>query len=219
MKKISIIALLLGFSIGYPQEIQNPKLWFYQPSSDMEENALPIAYARLAAMIYDNVDKQLIQLNEHTMRSGSPNRNDNPAALKALPSIRKLIFEGKHKQTQKLANQTIFIKKSHGQMFQHVGNLNLVFDGCENFTNYDRELAIQKAAANAAFTVGDVSFTCEAFASFTNRVSAMRIAESKSGSLYFATIFTSLQEKKTLAKGENPNPSYFLIETLATIIS
>jgi alpha-L-fucosidase 2 len=29
-------------------------------------------------MVYGNVEKETIQLNEHTVWSGSPNRNDNP---------------------------------------------------------------------------------------------------------------------------------------------
>jgi alpha-L-fucosidase 2 len=199
MKKISIIVLFLGFSIAYPQEIQNLKLWYNQPSGDIWENALPIGNGRLGAMIYGNVDKEIIQLNEHTLWSGSPNRNDNPAALEALPEIRKLIFDGKHKEAEKLANQSIISKKSHGQMFQPLGNLNLVFDGHENYTNYYRELDIEKAVAKTTYTVGDVTFTREIFASLTDRVIVMRIAASKAGSLSFAADFTSPQEKKTFS--------------------
>ena len=112
MKKTFIIILFLAFSTGFSQKSQNLKLWYNQPSGDIWENALPIGNGRLGAMIYGNVDKEIIQLNEHTLWSGSPNRNDNPAALEALPEIRKLIFEGKHKDAEKLANQNIITKKS-----------------------------------------------------------------------------------------------------------
>ena len=173
MKKTFIIILFLAFSTGYSQKSQNLKLWYNQPSSDIWENALPIGNGRLGAMIYGNVDKEIIQLNEHTLWSGSPNRNDNPAALEALPEIRKLIFEGKHKDAEKLANQNIITKKSHGQMFQPLGNLNLVFDGHENYTNYNRELDIERAVAKTTYTVGDVTYTRETFASLTDRVIVM----------------------------------------------
>lgn len=199
MKKVFIILLILGFSTGYSQEIQGLKLWYSKPSGDIWENALPIGNGRLGAMIYGNTDKEIIQLNEHTLWSGSPNRNDNPAALEALPEIRKLIFEGKHKEAEKLANQSIITKKSHGQMFQPLGNLNIVFDGHENYTNYYRELDIEKAVAKTTYTVGDVTYTREAFASLTDRVIVMRISASKAGSLSFVADFTSPQEKKTFA--------------------
>lgn len=199
MKQIFLIVLFFGTSFGYSQQNQKLKLWYNQPSGDVWENALPIGNGRLGAMIYGNVDKEIIQLNEHTLWSGSPNRNDNPAALEALPEIRKLIFEGKHKEAEKLANQAIISKKSHGQMFQPVGNLNLVFDGHENYTNYYRELDIEKAVAKTTYTVGDVTYIRETFASLTDRVIVMRISASKTGSLSFTANYTSPQVKKDFA--------------------
>ncbi|RZJ88948.1 MAG: hypothetical protein EOO20_12245, partial [Chryseobacterium sp.] len=47
-------------------------------------------------MIYGNPASELIKLNESTVWSGGPNRNDNPKALAALPEVRRLIFEGKY---------------------------------------------------------------------------------------------------------------------------
>src|SRR6186713_3619189 len=83
------------------------KLWYNKPSGKVWENALPIGNGRLGAMIYGNVEQETIQLNEHTLWSGSPNRNDNPLALDSLEKIRQLIFEGKQKDAEKLANKTI----------------------------------------------------------------------------------------------------------------
>jgi alpha-L-fucosidase 2 len=199
MKKIVLITLLFGTSFGYSQQNQKLKLWYNQPSGEVWENALPIGNGRLGAMIFGNVTNEIIQLNEHTLWTGSPNRNDNPAALEALPEIRKLIFEGKHKDAEKLANQAIITKKSHGQMFQPVGNLNLVFDGHENYTNYHRELDIEKAVAKTTYTVGDVTYTRETFASLTDRVIVMKISASKAGCLSFSANYTSPQVKKNFA--------------------
>ncbi|MBC7846693.1 MAG: glycoside hydrolase N-terminal domain-containing protein [Flavobacterium sp.] len=203
MKKTSIIILLLGFSIGYSQEIQNLKLLYNQPSGDIWENALPIGNGRLGAMIYGNVETETIQLNEHTVWSGSPNNNDNPLALEALPEIRKLIFEGKHKEAEKLANQAIITKKSHGQIFQPVGNLNLVFDGQENYTNYHRELDIEKAVAKTTYNVGNITYTRETFASLSDRVIVMRISASKPNNLSFTAKYTSPYEKKNFSTTPN----------------
>lgn len=203
MKKITVIILLLGFSIGFSQETHNLKLWYNKPSGDIWENALPIGNGRLGAMIYGNVATETIQLNEHTVWSGSPNNNDNPLALEALPEIRKLIFEGKHKEAEKLANETIITKKSHGQMFQPVGNLNLVFDGHKNYTNYYRELDIEKAIAKTTYTVGDITYTRETFASLSDRVIVMRISASKVGSLSFTVNYTSPYKKKNFSTTPN----------------
>ncbi|HRA71924.1 MAG TPA: glycoside hydrolase family 95 protein, partial [Flavobacterium sp.] len=209
MKKVSILIFIFCFSISYSQENQSLKLWYNQPSGEIWENALPIGNGRLGAMIYGNVDKEIIQLNEHTLWSGSPNRNDNPDALQALPEIRKLIFEGKHKEAEKLANQNIITKKSNGQMFQPLGNLILVFEGHENYTNYYRELDIEKAVAKTTYTVGDVSYNRETFASLTDRVIVMRISASKAGSLSFKVNYTSPQKQKTFTTTPNNDLTIF----------
>jgi alpha-L-fucosidase 2 len=124
------------------------KLWYDQPSGTTWENALPIGNGRLGAMVYGNVDTEIIQLNEHTLWSGGPNRNDNPLALDSLSEIRKLIFDGQQKEAERMANRVILSKRSHGQMFEPAGDLHLTFNGHEVFTNYYRELDIEKRCKN-----------------------------------------------------------------------
>src|SRR5690349_12537555 len=110
---------------GVSQSRSPLKLWYDKPSGTTWENALPIGNGRLGAMVYGNVSEEIIQLNEHTVWSGSPNRNDNPLAKDSLARIRELIYQGKHKEAERLANKVIISKKSHGQMFQPVGDLRL----------------------------------------------------------------------------------------------
>ena len=174
------------------------KLWYKQPSGKTWENALPIGNGRLGAMVYGNVETETLQLNEHTLWTGGPNRNDNPLALDSLAIIRQLIFEGKQKKAQEIANRVIITKKSHGQMFQPVGNLQLSFDGHENYTNYYRELDIEKAVTKTSYSVGSVSYTREAFASFPDRVIVMRLTSDKPGSISFTASFTTRQAKATV---------------------
>ncbi|MES2797977.1 MAG: glycoside hydrolase family 95 protein, partial [Bacteroidota bacterium] len=164
---------------------QNLKLWYKKPAGKVWENALPIGNGRLGAMIYGNVEKEIIQLNEHTVWSGSPNRNDNPEALAALSEIRHLIFEGNHKEAENLANKAIITKKSHGQMFQPVGSLNLTFEGHENHSDYYRELDIEKAISKTTYVVDGITYSREALASFADRVIVMRLSTNKAGSLSF----------------------------------
>src|SRR6186713_1835796 len=100
MKKFFFIFLLFGETICFSQTRPGLKLWYNTPSGATWENALPIGNGRLGAMVYGNVEHETIQLNEHTVWSGSPNRNDNPAALASLPEIRQLIFSGKQKDAE-----------------------------------------------------------------------------------------------------------------------
>lgn len=174
---------------------QNLKLWYRQPAGATWENALPIGNGRLGAMVYGNVSRETIQLNEHTLWSGSPNRNDNQMALDSLGVLRQLIFDGKYKEAESLANKVIITKKSHGQMFQPLGDLQLVFEGHEQYTDYYRELDIEKALARTTYTVNGINYRREAMASFTDRVIVVRLSADKKASISFTTFFKTQQPK------------------------
>jgi alpha-L-fucosidase 2 len=193
MKSLLQFCLVLVCFSGYAQNNGELKLWYNTPSGTTWENALPIGNGRLGAMVYGNVEKEIIQLNEHTVWSGSPNRNDNPEALAALSEIRKLILEGKYKEAEKLAGKAIISKKSHGQMFQPVGNLELLFNGHENYVDYYRELDIERAIAKTSYMVGGVTFVREAMASLPDRVIVLRLTASKPNSISFVATLSTPQ--------------------------
>jgi alpha-L-fucosidase 2 len=204
MRAFLCLFLLTLSTAGFAQNKTALKLWYNKPAEKIWESALPIGNGRLGAMIYGNVPQETIQLNEHTVWSGSPNRNDNPNALAVLPEIRQLIFDGKQKEAEQLANKSILTKKSHGQMFQPVGNLMLTFDGHDTYTNYYRELDIERAVAKTSYTIGDVTYTREVLASFPDNVVVMQLTASKPGKLSFSASFSTQQKpseiKTTTAK-------------------
>lgn len=197
MKNFFLTALLLLSLAAYSQTSKNLKLWYKQPAGNTWENALPIGNGRQGAMIYGNVEKETIQLNEHTVWTGSPNRNDNPDALAALPEIRKLIFDGQQKEAEKLANKAIITKKSHGQMFEPVGSLHLAFEGHDKFTDYYRELDIERAVSKTSYKVGDITYTREAIASLPDRVVVMQLTTNKPGTLSFTAFYSTPQPNAT----------------------
>ncbi|RYF57214.1 MAG: glycoside hydrolase family 95 protein, partial [Cytophagaceae bacterium] len=184
MKYIVYPWLLLLASTGFSQS-PSLKLWYREPAGSVWENALPVGNGRLGAMVYGNVEKDIIQLNEHTLWSGSPNRNDNPAALASLPEIRRLIFAGQQKEAERLANQTIITKQSNGQIFQPLGNLNLTFPGHKQVAYYRRELDIEQAIARTTYRIGSVIYTREVLASLPDQVIVVRLQASRSGQLTF----------------------------------
>ena len=190
--------LLCIISRGVSQTASTLKLWYNKPSGAVWENALPIGNGQLGAMVYGNVEKETIQLNEHTVWSGSPNRNDNPESLAALPEIRRLIFEGRQKEAEQLANKAILSKKSHGQMFEPVGDLHLTFHGHDNYVNYYRELDIERAVAKTTYIVGDITYTREVMASLADRIVVMHLTASKPQSLSFDVTFATPQPKTTI---------------------
>lgn len=199
MRLLFCLFLLAYSTTGFGQSRQPLKLWYDKPSGKTWENALPVGNGRLGGMVYGNVVDETIQLNESTLWSGGPNRNDNPDALAALPEIRRLIFEGKQKEAEKLANKAIITKKSHGQMFQPAGELHLAFTGHDNFQNYYRELDIARAVAKTTYEVNGVKFTREVMASFPDQVMVVRLTADKPGKLSFIASYSTLHTKKQIA--------------------
>lgn len=199
MKQVILILWLLPVFTSYSQQQPGLKLWYKQPSGKTWENALPVGNGRLGAMVYGNVDTETIQLNEHTLWSGGPNRNDNAEALASLPEIRKLIFEGRQKEAEELANKTIISTTSHGQMFEPLGSLQLSFDGHNQYDHYYRDLDLERAVATTSYTVNGITYTRQALASLPDRVIVIRLTASKPGSISFKAAFSTPQPKAVVS--------------------
>ncbi|NID12089.1 glycoside hydrolase family 95 protein [Fibrivirga algicola] len=193
-----VFFLLIITTASFAQTKSPLKLWYNKPSGQTWENALPVGNGRLGAMVYGNVPRETIQLNEHTVWSGSPNRNDNPDALAALPEVRRLIFDGKQKEAEQLANKAMLSKKSQGQMFQPVGSLHLTFDGHEKYTSYYRDLDIERAVAKTTYTVNGVTYTREVLASMPDQVLVVRLTASQPGKLSFKASYSTPQANSVL---------------------
>lgn len=168
------------------------RLWYRTPAGDVWENALPIGNGRLGAMVYGNVAEDIVQLNEHTLWSGGPHRNDNPLALDSLPLLRSLIFEKRYKEAERLANRVIMSKGAQGQMFQPAGNLLLRWNHPGGYTRYYRALDIEKATTTTRYEAGGITYTRTAIASLTQRVVAVHLTASKPGSISFEALLQGI---------------------------
>lgn len=192
MKK-TMLLVLAGFLPLISSAQQPLKLWYRQPAGNIWTAALPVGNGFLGGMVFGNPAEEVIQLNEGTVWTGSPNRNDNPDALAALPRIRQLVFDGKYEEAQALAGEKVETRTSNGQMYQPVGNLHLAFPGHEQFGNYYRELDIDKAIATTTYTVNGIQYTREVFASIPAKTIIVRLSTSKPGTLDFSAYLTTLQ--------------------------
>lgn len=183
------------------QEDSNLKLWYEKPAKQWVE-ALPVGNGRLGAMVYGDPNNEVIQLNENTLWAGQPYRNDKAGAKEALVDIRKLIFHGKYKDAMDLANKKMF-GGPNGMSCQTVGNLRLKFPGHESYTNYSRELDLEKALVNSHFQVKGVNYSTNVFSSFPDQVIIARISADKSGSINFSATMDRPSKVKITSKGNN----------------
>jgi len=176
-------------------------LWYAQPAKAWTE-ALPVGNGRLGAMIYGNPAREELQLNEETVWGGSPHSNANPNALKSLAEVRRLIFEGKNMEAEKIINRD-FLAASHGMPYQTIGSLFLDFAGHENFSAFRRELDISQAVATTSYQVDGVTFTRQVYASFVDNVIVMKITADKKGALNFTASCKSPMKIFSVKKNGN----------------
>src|SRR5882757_4533580 len=203
MKKwwVTVIFYCLA-SISFAQD-SLLKLWYDKPAGGIWEAALPLGNGRLAAMVYGNTDSECIKLNESSVWSGGPNRNDNPNALGAMSEIRRLIFERNNTAAAKLASEKVQSERINGMMFQPVGDLHLEFPGHQKFENYYRELNLEDAVTKTKYTVDGVRFGREAFVSLTDQVIVIRLTADHPASLSFNAFLSSSQKSSVSGNGND----------------
>ena len=176
---------LISFFNAAAQDESLLKLWYTNPAKQWVE-ALPVGNGRLGAMVYGDPAKEVIQLNENTVWAGSPYRNDNPEAKEVLSEVRKLIFEGKYKEAQDIINQKFISKISNGMPYEIMGNLRLIFPGHENYSDYYRELDIEKAVFSSRYSLNGVKYETRVFSSFPDQILIVRLSADKPGSISFS---------------------------------
>ncbi len=163
---IGIFAVICGSVASMGAE--NLKLWYSQPAN-MWVEALPIGNSRMGAMIFGGVDKERIQLNDETFWAGSPYSNNNPEGLKHLDEIRRLIFNGKEKDAERLIDE-YYLTPHHGMSYLTLGSLTIDFGHLLPATDYRRELDISESVAEVSYKIGDTEYRRQFLASLPDGV-------------------------------------------------
>jgi len=181
-------------TIAFPrgQSEQPLVLWYDEPAGQWTD-ALPIGNGRLGAMVFGDPEFELLQLNEDTLYAGRPYDPNNPEALKALPEVRRLIFEGRYREAHELVGAKMMARPLKQMPYQPVGLLRVKFTH-GIVTSYRRQLDLNTAIASVSYKDGPVTFTREAFASPVDQVIVVSFTTDHPGQLSFTTTFESAQE-------------------------
>ena len=156
-------------------------LWYRQPASAWIE-ALPVGNGRLGAMVFGGTHEELIRLNEDTVWTGGPyDPHGSGDGVKALPEIRRLVFEGKGKEAEALFEKAMMAKIRDQAQYQPLGDLRLTFPGHGTVTDYRRELDLDTAIARTSYRVGGVGFVRDVFATPIDRVIVIRLTADRPG--------------------------------------
>lgn len=100
----SMGSTLIGCMLMTNAVAQQPayQLWYTKPAEKWTD-ALPVGNGRIGAMVFAGVEKDRIQFNEETLWTDGPRDYNRKGASAYLGEIRKLLFEGKQAEAEKLA--------------------------------------------------------------------------------------------------------------------
>jgi len=158
------------------------RLWYRQPAQKWTE-ALPIGNGRLGAMVFGGTTVERIQLNEDTLWAGPPVPEDRVGAYKHIAKARKLIFEGKYSEAQRIMQREVMAPRISPRSHQTLGDLRLRFPRGQVITDYRRELDLDTGIARVIYRDGDATFTREVFASAVDQCIVVRLSCDKPNSI------------------------------------
>ena len=176
---------------------QQYRLWYDQPAQTWTQ-ALPIGNGVMGGMVFGTPAVEHIQLNEETIWAGQPNNVVNPNAKQALPEVRQLIFEGKYKEAQALADAKVMpraVDKNMGMPYQPFGDLYIAMPGHADYRQYERWLDLDNARTIVRYTADGVQYQRETIAPLGgHHVIAVHLTASAKGKITFTANMTSPHE-------------------------
>ena len=168
-------------------------LWYDRPAMTWTQ-ALPVGNGTMGGMVYGTPAVERIQLNEETIWAGQPNQVCNPAAKENLPKVRQLIFEGKYKEAEKLANEKVMplgANQNCGMPYQPFGDLWIAMPGHASYTDYERLLDLDNARSVVRYTVDGVRYERETLAPLGSKVITIHLTASRPGMISFTASFNT----------------------------
>ncbi|MBM3493396.1 MAG: glycoside hydrolase family 95 protein [Armatimonadetes bacterium] len=207
---MTMLGVCCAVAVGQASVAAGPlRLWYRAPATVAGERetgwswqnsrawsrALPVGNGRLGGMVFGGVPIERVQLNELSLWSGWPYDADNPDAARVLPEIRRLLFEGRYADAEKLTYEKLACKgpgsgsgngaKGPYGSYETLGDLRIAFDGHEQFADYRRELDLRTGVASVSYKVGGATFRREVLSSAPARALVVRLTCDRPRSLTF----------------------------------
>jgi alpha-L-fucosidase 2 len=207
MKRLTLTVFLIShFSFLICAVAQQYRLWYDQPAQTWTQ-ALPIGNGVMGGMVFGTPAVEHIQLNEETIWAGQPNNVVNPNAKRALPEVRRLIFEGKYKDAQDLANAQVMPNaagQNMGMPYQPFGDLYIAMPGHADYQDYERWLDLDNAKSIVRYKVDGVQYEREVITPLGgNHVIAIHLTASEKGKITFTANMTTPHENPLVGMDGN----------------
>ena len=165
------------------------KLWYNKPAYAFEES-LPLGNGKLGALVYGGANNDSIQLNDITLWTGVPvNPNEGGEAYKWIPKIREALFKEDYKTADSLQH---YVQGHNSEFYQPLGMINIKDCNQGEFTDYYRELSLDNSLATVRYRRNGIQYTKEYFASYPDKMIAIKLSASQKRSINSDISLTSL---------------------------
>ncbi|GAA4455212.1 hypothetical protein GCM10023170_047930 [Phytohabitans houttuyneae] len=185
-------------------------LWYDEPATNWETQALPIGNGALGGMVFGGVATETVQFNEKTLWTGGPGSaqgynfgNWTSPRPGAIEQVQRDLDARLRIPPQEVANRLGQPKSGFGS-YNTFGDLTLRLPADPGAVQeYRRELDIANAVARVTYVSGGVRYTREYFASNPGGVLVVRVSADQPGKVGFTAAVTAPnnRSKTTTATG------------------
>ena len=192
MKKIIVTAVFTVLSLSVLAQVQVPqhpmRLWYDSPAKYFEES-LPIGNGKVGALIYGAPDNDTIYLNDITYWTGKPvDHNEGAGLSKWVNPVRDALFNEDYKLADSLQH---YLQGNESADYQPVGTLHLISADPSKATAYKRVLDIDSSLVHIDYTQSGINYHKEYFASYPDRLIAIRLSADKPASINTKVMLTA----------------------------
>ncbi len=184
-----------------PPEAKEMVLWYDKPAEKVWLDGMFIGNGYMGANVFGKVRNERIALNESAFWSGKPHDYNDPEAYRYFDKIKDLVFAGKYKEAEKLADEHFYGIPAAQQAYQPLGDFLLDFKITgDSIKDYYRELDMETGIVKISYTDGNVKMTREIFMSYPDHAMVMKVSANKPGKVSVEAKLRSPFLEESIAK-------------------
>lgn len=188
------------------------KLLYDSPATKWSE-ALPIGNGKLGAMVYGEVNDEVLKMNEDSVWYGGPQNRECKEGSANLLKIRKLLREGKLPEAEQLMKLSLSTPHTM-RHYEPLGNARIGFKykkDTDPLHDYHRELNLNDGVVTVGYEKGGCRYKRTIFSSYPDDAIVMHIEAQISGSIQFSASLDRTLDPETL-EGVSLGINFFLNE-------
>jgi len=158
------------------------RLWYDEPASRWTE-ALPLGNGRLAAMVFGQVPRERLQLNEESLWAGEPVDVYPEGFAETVGEVQRLVLAGRISEALELGLKGLTKSPTSFRSYEPLGDLWIEMDHGSEVEDYRRQLDLETGIATVEYRINDVRMKREVLISAVDDVIAVRLSASKPGAI------------------------------------